>query len=192
MKDLIGINAAAADVYRADRRFFLKSGLFSLAALGFWTPALAQAAQAGRNVRIMNAHTGETFSGEYWHEGRYRPDAFAEIKKIMRDHRTDEKFPIDPRLIDILYVLQRRLDRGKPFDLFSGYRSPASNAMLRRSSEGVARNSLHMSGQAADINLPGIRLSTLKATAIGLKSGGVGFYPKSDFVHVDTGRVRTW
>lgn len=191
---LMAKNAEECAHIETGRRGFMKAGLFMTAALGFWTPALAVAAKpsTGREINLFNAHTGERFTGEYWYNGRYLPDAFGDIKRLMRDHRTGETFPIDPRLMDILYVIHTRLDADKPFNVFSGYRSPASNARLRRRSEGVARNSLHMSGQAIDLKLPGTRLSTLRKTAIDLKSGGVGFYPKSDFVHIDTGRVRHW
>lgn len=194
MLDLIEKNAAMVEAYESDRRGFLKTGLFAAAALGFWTPSLAQAAKpaTGRVIRLVNAHTGEKFQGEYWYNGKYLPDAFGGIKHLMRDHRSGDQFPIDPRLMDILYVVNYRLQTSNPFHVLSGYRSPASNARLRRQSEGVARNSLHMSGQAIDLKLPGTRLSTLKKTAVDLKSGGVGFYPRSDFVHIDTGRVRHW
>jgi uncharacterized protein YcbK (DUF882 family) len=194
MDGLIQKNNRAAEAYHADRRGFLKHGLLFTAALGFWMPPLARAEEVtgGREMAFTNAHTGESFSGEYWYNGRYLPDAFGEIKAIMRDYRTNEKYPIDPRLIDVLFVLQRRMNNFTPFELFSGYRSPTTNAWLRRHSSGVARGSLHMQGQAADINQPGTSLSYLKKSAIGLKAGGVGFYPSSDFVHVDTGSVRTW
>ncbi|MFN7112796.1 MAG: DUF882 domain-containing protein [Alphaproteobacteria bacterium] len=194
MQDLIEKNALAAEAYDSDRRGFLKAGLFVTAALGFWTPALAQAAapNTARVIRLQNAHTGEKFTGEYWYNGKYLPSAFAEIKKLMRDHRINEQFPIDPRLMDILYVMHGRLKNSGPYHVLSGYRSPTTNARLRRNSEGVARNSLHMTGQAIDLKLPGTRLSVVRNAAIDLKSGGVGFYPRSDFVHVDTGRVRHW
>ncbi len=198
MDDLIRKNNEAAAAYSADRRGFLKHGLLFTAALGFWTPALARADEAasapakGRTMHFTNLHTQETFSGEYWYDGQYLPDAFGEIKTVLRDYRTGDKFPIDPRLMDILFVLQHRLRNGEPFNVFSGYRSPATNAMLRETTNGVARGSLHMQGQAMDINLPGTHLTSLHQTAIHLKSGGVGYYPSSDFVHVDTGRARSW
>ena len=195
MQDIMKINAEAADQFDSDRRGFLKAGLAVTAALGFWMPpieAVAAAPLSGRVVTLANAHTGDKFKGEYWANGRYLPDAFGDIKKLMRDHRTNDIFPIDPRLMDILYVVQRRLENFNSFRVFSGYRSPKTNAMLRRKGEGVARNSLHMSGQAIDLQLPGSRLSSLKKAAIDVKSGGVGFYPRSDFVHIDTGRVRHW
>lgn len=193
-EELLRKNSLKAEEYHADRRGFLKSGLFLTAALGFWTPALAHASKpvSGREIKLTNAHTGEKFTGEYWYNGKYLPDAFGAIKSVMRDHRTNEKFPIDPRLMDILYVLHKRIDSNNLFNVFSGYRSSATNAKLRRLTHGVARNSLHMTGQAVDIDLPGTRLSSLRQSAIGLKSGGVGFYPSSNFVHIDTGRVRVW
>lgn len=194
MNDLIQKNNDAAEAYNSDRRGFLKHGLLFSAALGFWMPSLAEAAApvTAREMSFTNVHTGDKFKGEYWYQGKYLPDAFGEIKNVMRDYRTGDKYPIDPRLIDVLFVLQKRTRNFTPFEIFSGYRSPATNAWLRRSTSGVARGSLHMQGQAVDINQPGTRLSYLEKSAIRLKAGGVGFYPSSDFVHVDTGRVRSW
>ena len=193
-EDLLLKNQDQAEIFESDRRSFLKSGLFLTAALGFWMPDLAFAAKppVGREMKLVNAHTGHKFSGEYWYNGRYLPDAFGEIKSVMKDHRTGEKFPIDPRLMDILYVLQRRAGNSANFRVFSGYRSPKTNASLRRHSESVAKGSLHMTGQAVDLELPGTKLSALKKTAISLKSGGVGYYPRDGFIHLDTGRVRHW
>jgi len=189
-------NGAAAEQYRSDRRTFLKRGMMFTAALGFWSPSLAQAAGNfalhGREISLTNIHTGEKFQGEYWHDGKYSPQAFREIKTVLRDYRTNDKFPIDPRLMDVLFVLQHRIGNEAPFEVFSGYRSPATNAWLRRNTEGVARQSLHMQGQAIDLCLPGTRLSSLHNAAMALHAGGVGYYPSSDFVHVDTGRVRSW
>ena len=196
--DLLDKNSKAADAFQSDRRGFLKTGAMALAALGCWMPDLALASTGpapgniGREIRLTNVHTGEKFHGEYWYNGRYVPDAFGTIKNVLRDYRTGDRFPIDPRLMDILYVLQHRLDNFETFEVFSGYRSPATNARLRMYSHGVAARSLHMSGQAIDLNLPGTHLATLRGAAIRLNSGGVGFYPASDFVHVDTGRVRHW
>ena len=166
--DLLIKNSEAAEAYHSDRRGFLKAGLFTAAALGFWMPDLAEAStgpalkQTGRELRLTNVHTGEKFKGEYWHNGRYLPDAFGEIKSVLRDHRTGDKFPIDPRLMDVLYVLRHRLDSKSIYEVFSGYRSPKTNARLRRGSHGVATRSLHMSGQAIDLNLPGTSLKKLR------------------------------
>lgn len=175
------------------RRTLLQAGLGAacLAVL----PSVVQAAPAaarGRELNLYNAHTGERFKGEFWHNGRYLPDAFAEIKALMRDHRNGQQYPIDPRLMDILYVLQEKTENKNAFEIFSGYRSPATNERLRRVTNGVARESLHMQGQAVDLRLPGTRLADLRKSAISLKAGGVGYYPKSSFVHIDTGRVRHW
>ena len=192
---LLDTNNIAGEEYQSDRRGFIKHGLLFTAALGFWTPALAEAgtrATLGREISLVNAHTGEKFRGEYWYEGKYQPSAFKEIKALMRDYRTNEKFPIDPRLMDVLYVLQHRLQNPASFKIFSGYRSPRTNAWLRKNSNGVARHSLHMQGQAIDLSLPGTSLSQVRRAALGLHAGGVGYYPSSSFVHVDTGRVRSW
>ena len=110
----------------------------------------------------------------------------------MRDFRTGAVCAIDPRLIDVLFVVREKAGSKTPYNLFSGYRSPETNKMLRNRTEGVARGSLHMQGQAADINIPSISLNKIENTALALKMGGVGYYPKSGFVHIDTGRVRKW
>lgn len=196
-QELLDKNAAAFEECQADRRGFLKSGLAFTAVLGFWTPELGiaaapAAAPSGRELQFVNRHTGERFQGQYWNKGKYLPDAFSEIKTVLRDYRTGERFPIDPRLMDILYVLQHRINNFKPFDVVSGYRSKRTNDFLRHHSDGVARNSLHMSGQAIDLSLPGTSLGKLRNSALRLGAGGVGYYPSSDFVHLDTGRVRSW
>ncbi len=200
-QNLLARNAQAHEEFNADRRGFLRHGMSvgMMAALGATIlpgTSLAQVASpavlGGREIRMFNAHTGEKFQGSYWVNGRYLPDAFAGIKSVMRDHRSGETFPIDPRLMDILFVLQNKLDNLGGFKVLSGYRSPKSNASLRRSGEGVAKNSLHMTGQAIDVSLPGTQLSSLHKMALAVHSGGVGYYPKTGFVHVDTGRVRTW
>lgn len=186
-----------------NRRGFIKTGLLAVgaASAGLVLPgtdafaaALAQppVSKGGREISFVNIHTGERFSGEYWSTERYLPDAFREIKSVMRDHRTNEIFPIDPRLIDILFVLQHKLGSRHAFEVLSGYRSPKTNAVLRKVSYGVAKKSLHMQGQAVDIRLPGTGLSGVRRAAMSLQAGGVGFYPSSQFVHIDTGRVRHW
>jgi uncharacterized protein YcbK (DUF882 family) len=177
------------------RREFLKTGAIVATAAQLWMPTVADAKAftgSGRVVQIHNAHTGETFDGEYWADGKYHPDAFREIKKIFRDHRSGDIFPIDPRLIDVMYVLHNRAESNKAFRLFSGYRSPATNRKLRKLTSGVAEKSLHMLGQAVDLRLPGTNLHNLRKAAINLKAGGVGYYPDSHFLHLDTGRVRHW
>lgn len=184
------------DTTHINRRSILRAGGIIAAATALWWPREAAAAPIafakGRELQLKNAHTGENFRGEYWYDGRYNSDAFRDIKKFMRDHRTGEIFPIDPRLIDVLFVLHHRLGKNTPFTLYSGYRSPKSNAQLREESSGVAKKSLHMLGQAADIGLEGMSTQSIAAQAKSLQAGGVGHYPASRFVHVDTGRVRSW
>jgi uncharacterized protein YcbK (DUF882 family) len=145
-----------------------------------------------RSLRFYNLHTGESLAATYCENGRYVEGALRDINYIMRDFRANEIKPIDPRLLDLLYSLNRRLYTQQPFHLISGYRSAATNAMLASRSEGVSRHSLHIEGKAADIRVPGRRLAEVWRAAIDLGSGGVGFYPRSDFVHVDVGRVRYW
>jgi uncharacterized protein YcbK (DUF882 family) len=145
-----------------------------------------------RSLGLYSLHTGERLRRVYWSEGRYLEDGLAEIGHLLRDHRTNEVHPIDPRLLDLLFALHREVNGREPFHVISGYRSPKTNAMLRRRSGGVAKKSLHMAGKAVDIRLPGRDLATLRRAALALEAGGVGHYPKVGFIHVDTGRVRAW
>jgi len=145
-----------------------------------------------RGLSFYNTHTGESAAIEYCRDGCVIPDSLEKIDHILRDHRTGETKPIDVGLLDLLNTLARTLPADAPFHVISGYRSPDTNAMLRKAGGGVASNSLHLVGKAIDIRVPGIKLRTLYKTAIELRGGGVGIYPGSDFVHVDVGRVRTW
>ena len=143
-------------------------------------------------MAFYNTHTGENVKTAYWFNGNYLPDGLEEINLILRDHRTGEIKSIDPRLLDLLFTLRGELETNEPFHLISGYRSAATNALLRSISDGIATNSLHLDGKAADIRVPGIAVSALRQAAVALQGGGVGYYPRSDFVHVDIGRVRYW
>lgn len=143
-------------------------------------------------ISFRNQHTGESFNGAYKVGGRYLPDAFEQINYVLRDFRTGEVFPIDPRVIDILYTVREQSGVKGAYEVLSGYRSPKTNARLARSGTGVARNSLHMTGQAIDVRLPGLSTRKLADRAQSLRSGGVGYYSKSNFVHMDTGQVRRW
>lgn len=177
------------------RRQIVKYGFAGLAAVmsGALSVLPAQARQTiGYSVSIRNAHTGERFQGVYRIGSYYVPAAFRKINRVMRDHRTGDILPIDPKLIDTLARIQKDCNCTKSIDLLSGYRSPKTNRMLRGRSKAVAQNSYHMKGQAADIRVPGNSTSKVRNTARALRVGGVGYYPKSGFVHVDTGAVRTW
>lgn len=177
------------------RRKIVKYSLGGIAAVmsGALNILPAQARQTvGYTVSIKNAHTGERFQGVYRIGSYYVPSAFRKINRLMRDHRSGEIHPIDPKLVDTLSRVQRDCNCTQAIELLSGYRCPKTNAMLRRSSKAVAKNSYHMKGQAADIRVPGSSTSKVRNTARALRIGGVGYYPRSGFVHVDTGDVRTW
>lgn len=184
------------------RRSILRGGVLGGLALmtgGLILPGTAEAARlpmpnAGRfQISFRNQHTGEGFDGTYRIGNKYLPDAFQKINVVLRDYRVNEIFPIDPRVIDILYLMRAKTgSSSRTFEVLSGYRSPQTNAMLRRVSTGVAKNSLHMTGQAIDIRLAGISTEKLCAYARDLRAGGVGYYPRSHFVHVDTGSIRHW
>jgi len=148
---------------------------------------LADALRTGDVDEFWNVLTVEYFGG-----GTYVPDALTTVNHFLRDFRTGDVHPIDPSLLDLLYHLNDLTGSAKPFQVISGYRSPATNEMLRHRSEGVASGSLHMKGQAIDVRLADVALPKLRAAALAVGRGGVGFYPASNFVHVDTGRVRAW
>jgi uncharacterized protein YcbK (DUF882 family) len=177
------------------RRSFLKAGALALGA-SLFTRTLLGAIQAPqspeRTLALYNLHTGEKLKTAYWIKGEYLSDALSEINHILRDFRTEEILPIDTGLLDLLHDLHNSTGSSEMLHVISGYRSPATNARLRENSHGVAGHSLHMQGKAADIRLPGYSLSSLRRAAVDLKGGGVGYYPESDFVHVDVGRVRYW
>jgi len=145
-----------------------------------------------RSLSLYNLHTGENLNTVYWADGQYIPDAIGGINRILRDHRTGESSQIDPLLLNLLHRIHAQLDVAQPFHIISGYRSPASNATLAATTSGVAKHSLHMDGKAIDIRLPGCDLDQLRQMALAMKAGGVGYYPESDFVHIDVGRVRSW
>jgi uncharacterized protein YcbK (DUF882 family) len=147
---------------------------------------------ATRSLAMYNPHTGENVNLVYCENDQYVPGALREINFFFRDFRANLVKEIDPRLLDLLHTIHQASDDSKPFNLVSGYRSPQTNAMLAAQHEGVARHSMHIEGKAADINLPGRQLSILQRIALALRYGGVGYYPQSGFVHVDTGRIRRW
>lgn len=176
------------------RRKFLGAGIgaavcaMSLPARAYMRPSLEKA----RRLSFESLHTGERLSTAYWADGQYLPEAMGAIDRVLRDHRTNAVHAMDPRLLDLLSALDNQLGGNAVFQVISGYRSPETNRMLVAASDGVAKGSLHLQGQAIDIRVPGVTLKSLREAAISLKAGGVGFYPRSDFVHVDTGRVRYW
>jgi uncharacterized protein YcbK (DUF882 family) len=183
------------------RRSFLQAGLGVTTAL-FLPKAFANIStrtdsrsdiiQPERKLSMLNTHTGEYLDATYWAEGEYQTSEIKAINHLLRDHRTGEVCRMDNELFDLLNILHKKMDSNEAFEIISGYRSPVTNAALRQISSGVAKKSLHMEGKAIDIRLPGCELSDLRKAAIACQAGGVGYYPKSDFIHVDTGTVRCW
>jgi uncharacterized protein YcbK (DUF882 family) len=138
-----------------------------------------------RKLALYNIHSGETFEGTYWRENTYDAKALERLTHVLRDRRNNKKHPMDPRLFDALYRLQATLGTKDPIQVICGYRSPETNAKLHKTKKGVAKNSLHVKGKAIDINLSHVPLKDLSEAARSLKVGGVGYYPKSNFVHID-------
>ncbi len=145
-----------------------------------------------RVLKFFNTHTHEELSVAYWSDGKYSKDGLAKLDLLLRDHRANEAVIMDPKLFDQLWAVQQRLQSTDTFEIISGYRSPATNAMLRKRSSGVASRSYHLQGRAIDIRLRGSKTSDLRQAALEMKAGGVGYYPGSDFIHIDTGPVRSW
>jgi len=145
-----------------------------------------------RGLSFRHLHTGEALSITYVEGGQVLPEALARIDHVLRDHYDGSIHPIDLDLLDILHAVRRETGTSSPFQVISGYRSPATNQMLRQRSPGVSKNSLHMQGRAIDIRLPDVDTATLRDAGLAVALGGVGYYGSSDFVHLDTGRVRRW
>ena len=169
--------------------FGAAAGLAAIAA-----PAWAQRRDIWepRRAILHNLHTGDAFNVVYYANGSYLSDALAEATRVMRDWRTGDEHFIDPTLFDALHAISGKLETKRPFQIISGYRSPRTNAMLHNRSDGVAQNSQHVLGKAIDVRIEGVGLANLRRAALAVGAGGVGYYPVSNFVHVDTGRVRTW
>jgi uncharacterized protein YcbK (DUF882 family) len=174
------------------RRQFVAAVAAAVPAIAIPKYARAAASLPSRSLSFLHTHTGERLSVEYFNRGDYVPHALETVNHYLRDFRTGDVHVIDPGLLDLLHGLTRLTETARPFQVISGYRSPATNAMLHAHSEGVAVNSLHMKGQAIDIRLGDVPLPKLRSAALAMAGGGVGYYPKSDFVHIDTGRARTW
>lgn len=200
--NLISMNTLAnftgENAVKVERRDILKMGLVGFVAASVPLISAKKAYAGGQSewrVAIRHAHTGETFNAVYRVGDKYLPDVFKRLNYVLRDFRTHEVFPMDPHAIDLVSIIQNKIGTRQPLEILSGYRSPKTNAMLRSeggSRSGVAKNSLHMYGQAIDIREADYSTKKIRAIACSLKAGGVGYYPKSDFVHVDTGAVRTW
>jgi uncharacterized protein YcbK (DUF882 family) len=174
-----------------DRRKFLKNIVF--VAPVATVPGFALAAPAApRRLRFYHTHTSEKLDVTYYEDGLYLPDAMDAVNHMLRDHRSDEIAQMDPALLDFLHEAQTRLGSTGTFEIISAYRSPATNEMLRQRGGGVARRSLHLQARAIDVRLTDAATKDLRQVGLDLQRGGVGYYSKSNFVHLDTGRVRWW
>jgi uncharacterized protein YcbK (DUF882 family) len=145
-----------------------------------------------KRIGLRNLHTGEQLDVEFFRDGAYLPGSLAAIQVLLRDFRNGEQHAVDPQLLDDLYDVAQMLRVDPVFGVISGYRSPQTNERLRESSSGVARHSLHLEGRAIDVRLAGVDCAQLAGRALELARGGVGYYRRSDFVHLDTGAFRTW
>ena len=175
------------------RRGLLKTAGATIVVSALSGPAIASlAVPKTRTLSLAHLHTGERIDATYWVEGAYVPEELAAIDRVLRDFRSGDVKPIDPRLLDLLHHVRHVMRSNAPFEVFSGYRSPKTNAALRRKSGAVARNSYHMRGMAIDIRLPGRGLAQLRQAALRRRAGGVGTYAGAKFIHLDVGPVRRW
>lgn len=179
------------------RRRILTSGVLAAATWLSPRPTWAHQGAASsdrleRTLALYNTHTREDLKTVYWREGAYVTSALTDLDYLLRDHRANRLTVMDPHLFDLLYAIQQKLNTPQPFHIISGYRSPETNAYLRRRGSGVAEHSLHMQGKAIDIRILGYHSKALQRVALALGRGGVGYYARSNFVHVDLGRVRHW
>ena len=183
-------------VSQFSRRQFIQAGIIVAAASAMPWPAWAYQLMADRPERslsLMNTHTGEKLCKVvYWQQGSYLEQSLRDIDYLLRDHRTDKVSRIDAGALDIMFALREKFPVMQPLEIISGYRSPETNQLLRGTSSGVAKRSYHMLGQAVDLRLPGVSLKTLRKAALQMRRGGVGYYPDSNFIHIDTGPVRSW
>ncbi len=177
------------------RRHFLRlmawTGLISCSSKSVLA-AIEDTAPAERSISLYNPNTKDSFNGVYWRAGNPVEEAVHNINHLLRDVRTDDVKPVDMNLLDLIAAMSIELKTVEPFHVICGYRSPKTNDLLRRQNKGVAKNSFHIRGQAADIRLPGQNTDVLRKAAYKLKMGGVGYYPRRRFVHIDVGPIRYW
>ena len=194
-------NAASREDSKIDRRGFLRFGATAAAATALFDPIQAMASLSNdefgfggpvRRLTLINGATQEEATIDYWVRGRYEVDALRTVSHLLRDRHDGTVHAIDPRLVDIMFGIYRMTGACSPIQVVCGYRSPHTNAALRIHHRGVASHSLHMQGKAVDIRMSGCGIGSLHSAAIALRAGGVGYYPSSNFVHVDTGPLRTW
>lgn len=183
---------ACFDRRKLSRRDLLGGFAAAITAVAVAPGRILAAGREPREVSFVHTHTHERLALTYFADGTYDADSLAALNFFLRDHRTGDQHPIDPALFDILHDVRVASGTAAPYQVISGYRSPRTNGMLRERGRGVASGSLHMQGRAVDVRLADVRSSALRDAAIRLRRGGVGYYAASDFVHIDTGRFRTW
>ena len=175
-------------------KHLLVAALLGLALTGYTSLSQGTLGATERELSFYHTHTGKRLNVVYWQDGEYVDAALEEINTFLSDFRTGDRVEMDPALLDVIYDVRESLGSTGTYQIISAYRSPETNEMLRNSSasSGVARKSQHVLGKATDVRLEGVRTADLRDAAIRLQRGGVGYYEKSDFVHMDTGRVRRW
>jgi uncharacterized protein YcbK (DUF882 family) len=177
-----------------NRRTFLATG-GALAASSIAPQAFALNSQLDateKHLHLYNIHTGEFVKTTFWQDGIYIPEAMDQLDHLLRDHRSGEATLMSRTLLEDIHSLQTLFKPNQAIEIISGYRSPKTNEKLRAQGRKVAKRSLHMQGKAIDIRIPGVNLRQVRHAALAMKSGGVGYYPKSGFIHLDVGRVRQW
>ena len=177
---------------KTQKRAIVGMALVGLVVTATVTPPRDVRAADARQLSFYHTHTQQSLDVVYYENGKYVDSALDEINRFLKDFRTGDIAEMDPKLLDILHDVRNELGSDETFEVISAYRSPQTNEMLRSKSGGVARNSQHVLGNAIDVRLRGVRIEKLRDTALELQRGGVGYYQQSDFVHVDTGRVRRW
>jgi uncharacterized protein YcbK (DUF882 family) len=176
------------------KQFFPVPALLGLMLVSLATLSQGTMTAEQRELSFFHTHTGKQLEVVYWQDGQYDPAALEEINRFLSDFRTGDIVEIDPQLLDVIYDVRASLGSDGTYQVISAYRSPKTNEMLRgrSASSGVAKKSQHLLGKAIDVRLEGVPTAELRDAAIKLQRGGVGFYEDSDFVHMDTGRVRRW
>jgi uncharacterized protein YcbK (DUF882 family) len=186
-------HASTARLHQPSRRRLLTASAVALAApLLVFARRSSAATAVPRSLAFRHTHTGESLSITFAHGERYVAEALERVNWLLRDFRNGAVQPIDPQLLDQLHTVATLTGSRAPYEVISGYRSPATNEALHRNGRGVATKSLHLEGRAIDVRLADVPLADLRDAALSLKAGGVGFYAESRFVHLDTGRVRRW
>lgn len=174
-----------------NRRIFLRNAA-AIASTSVAPTAFAKSTGIDKELHLYNIHTGESVNTLFKQDGHFDAQALAELDHLLRDHRSGESTLITRALFEDIHTLQQMFKPSQAIEIISGYRSPKTNERLRAMGHNVAKRSLHMQGKAVDIRIPGANLKQVRQAALALKSGGVGYYPKSGFIHLDVGRVRQW